>query len=187
MAEDDQKRTDFLKACLRKLGLIVHDGNSQAPSLSRLHLSSRGPSNVSSLLSSLKDIITIEDGEEYIKGENDVFHLHRPSTWSTESLASALGDSKETEQNEGRKDEAGSLDYNKVIKRIEVHDKQYPPCKMTPYFNHQAFYANLKHYQSQSKEAGRFGNHMLYGEVVTSTNTMLEKQVNPEAVVRSDC
>ena len=68
------------------------------------------------------------------------------------------------------------VDYNSIVKRIIVHEMEYPLSKETPYFNHHAFYSNLEHYQAHSKEeATEFGKIMLYGEVVTSTNTMLEK------------
>lgn len=53
---------------------------------------------------------------------------------------------------------------------------EWPTGKETPYFNHHAFYANLRRYQQESSsEAEEFGKIILYGEVVTSTNTMLEK------------
>jgi biotin--protein ligase len=71
LAEDDTLRVNFLKACLSKLGLTISQETSSVPSLSRLHLSSLHPYLVPELLASWEDIITKEDGEEYIKGEND--------------------------------------------------------------------------------------------------------------------
>ncbi|KAI9820227.1 MAG: biotin holocarboxylase synthetase [Pycnora praestabilis] len=182
LTEDDKARTDFLKACLTKLGLQVNREENAVPSLSRLHLSSAQPSEVSELVASLQDIITIRDGEEYIKGENDTFHLEKPSTWSLSSLAESLtGVSSEKTDDEAGED--SDIDYSKVVKRIRAHDSDHPASKETPYFNHHAFFANLRHYQGFSKESeGDFGKSILYGEVVTSTNTMLEK--NPQLLQR---
>lgn len=132
------------------------------------------------LLQALQEIITMQEGEEYIRDENDIFHLEKPSTWSLGSLAKALPsstkDNSEGEQDADSEDQDKILDYDKVIKRLVIHDKDQPESKDTPYFNHQAFFANLKHYESQSRETdGTFGKSLLYGEVVTSTNTLLEK------------
>lgn len=68
------------------------------------------------------------------------------------------------------------LDYSTIVKKVAVHDEGLPQTRETPYFNHHAYYSNLKHYQSTATETGDdFGKHLLYGEVVTSTNTLLEK------------
>jgi biotin--protein ligase len=56
-----------------------------------------------------------------------------------------------------------------------IHD-DVPASKLTPYFNHHAFYANLRQYQCESREgASEFGSNLMYGEVITSTNTIMEK------------
>jgi len=81
------------------------------------------------LLSDLHDIITIEDGEEYIKGENDTFQIEKQSSrWSIASLVSSLpfvgsaGDTSspkgeaEADQPHGAGDRI--LDYNAIIKKV---------------------------------------------------------------------
>jgi len=176
LARDDKARTDFLKACLAKLGLQTNQEQITVPSLSRLHLTSMHPSETSNVIESLRDIILTEDGEEYIKDENDTFHLEKPATWSMGSLVGALpqGSDEKTDQKDDAEDRI--LDYSTVVKRLSVHDKDHPSSKETPYFNHHAYYANLKHYQTLGENVNTdFGKHLLYGEVVTSTNTMLEK------------
>ena len=175
LAKDDKPRTDFLMACLLKLGLEVNQDNIAVPSLSRLHLSSILPQGTTDILSALRAIITMEEGEEYIKDENDTFHLEKPSSWSLGSVATALPDSN----SENTDDAAGEdriIDYSTVIKRLIVHGGDFPAGKDTPYFNHHAYFANLKHYENKSdSEKVYFGRNIMYGEVVTSTNTMLEK------------
>ncbi|KAH7045288.1 biotin-protein ligase [Macrophomina phaseolina] len=188
LAEDDKQRTDFLKACLIKLGLQVNQEAQAVPSLSRLHLTSSNPSDVAELVSSWSDIITLEKGEEYIKGENDTFHLEKPSSWSMSTITKAVTsiipgtsggeEEKNSEPTDG--DTADRiLDYDAITKRLVPHESDRPASKETPYWNHDAFFSNLAHYQSTTRDTDRaFGHYLLYGEVVTSTNTILEK--NPK-------
>lgn len=176
LAADDRPRTDFLMACLLKLGLQVNQDNTAVPSLSRLHLSSMLPQGTSRILSALQEIITTVNGEEYIKDENDTFYLEKPSAWSLHSLADALSGVESDETDELRDGEDRIIDYSEVVKRLVVHETEPPSGKETPYFNHQAFYANLKHDESQRTGGSvDFGKNVMYGEVMTSTNTILEK------------
>lgn len=190
LAEHDTLRVDFLKACLLKLGLVVsQEASSSVPSLSRLHLSSQHHYLIPELLASWDEagIITKENGEEYIKGENDTFHLEKQdSRWSLNSLVKSLpvpeilkGEEEQTaDQLDGSSDDR-IVDYNTITKRLIPHETDWPGTKETPYFNHHSFYANLRKYQEErGSEAEEFGKYILYGEVVTSTNTILEK--NPK-------
>ena len=131
----------------------------------------------------LQEIVSILDGEEYIKDENDTFHLEKPSTWSFGALTKSLTSETSEKIDTDGDDEDRILDYNAIVKRLIVHGKEPPPSKETPYFNHDAFYANLRHYKNNTQaEKNDFGHSLLYGEVVTSTNTILEKYVNPHVV-----
>lgn len=121
----------------------------------------------------------MEGGEEYIKDDNDTFLIERPSSWSSGSAVGSPSQDEDVENGDPDANEDRILNYSTILKRVVVHDKAYPLNKQTPYFNHHAFYANLDYYQSQSSERdGGFGEHLLYGEVVTSTNTILEKYDN---------
>ena len=176
LEQDDKPRKDFLMACLLKLGLDVNQENIAVPSLSRLHLSSMLPEGTSSVMAALQEIISVVDGEEYIKDENDHFHLEKPTAWSLGSLAEALPGTKSEKTDDKGDDEDRIIDYSTVLKRLVIHGKDLPSGKETPYFNHNAFFANLKYYQAQTAgDASDIGKTILYGEVVTSTNTLLEK------------
>ena len=185
LTEDDSSRVNFLKACLAKLGLTVSQEATSVPSLSRLHLSSLHHFLIPELLVSWEDIITKENGEEYIKGENDTFHLEKSdSRWSISSLVKALPlpealkgkDEHSADQVDGADSDDRIVDYNAITKRLIPHETEWPGTKETPYFNHHSFYANLRKYQEErDSEAEEFGKYLMYGEVVTSTNTMLEK------------
>ncbi|EAS29112.2 biotin-[acetyl-CoA-carboxylase] ligase [Coccidioides immitis RS] len=174
LAQNDEARTEFLRACLKKLGLHVNDETTRVPPLSRMHLSALEPHAATDLVSLLRDIITVEDGEEYIKDDNDTFHLEKPSSLSMDKVAEALPGSIEAKADQ---DSTGDriVDYDKVIKKVAIHE-DYPSPVETPRFNHQTFYGMIKEYRSQSRERlSEFGSHVLYAEVVTSTNTLLEK------------
>lgn len=178
LEEDDKLRTDFFKACLRKIGLQVNETEQSVPSLSRLHLSSILPTETELLFVDLEGLITRENGKEYIKGVHDTFQLEKPSSFSTnkltESLSSETPPSTAENANEGPSD--GILDYDEVVKRIVVHWDGVPAAKETPYFNHAAYFSNFAQYvRDTNGTEGWFGKHILYGEVVTSTSTMLEK------------
>ena len=176
LVEDDQKRADFLKACLAKLDLQVNEEHNPVPSLSWLHLSSSIPSETAEVVEALQDIILTEEGEDYIKDDNDTFHIAKSPAQSPDLVDDFQTDKNRTEHGPGESNEDKILNYSIITKHIRVHDEQYPHNKETPYFNHHAFYANLKQFQlhSNSEHEG-FGKHILYGEVVTSTNTILEK------------
>ena len=152
-----------MKACLTKLGLKVNEGDSAVPSLSSLHLSSNPPSDIAELASSWQTIITNVNGEERIEGENDTFILKSVGAWNLEEMAQALPADQ-------------IVEHDKLPKTMILHEKALPESKQTPYFNHNAFFANLEHHANSARLAdGAFGKVLLYGEVVTSTNTMLEK------------
>ncbi|KAG8530034.1 uncharacterized protein KY384_005516 [Bacidia gigantensis] len=175
LKRDDGKRIDFLKACLSKLGLEVSQEDKTIPPLSRLHLSSALPAATSQVVSSLSEVIIDEGGFKHMKGENDTFFFEKPSAWSLVDLKDALPEEDTSEADEARSDDDRIPDYNRVLKHIVIHDETIPKSKETPYFNHSTFYASLQDYSGDAEIEGIFGNSLLYGEVVTSTNTLLEK------------
>ncbi|CAZ80073.1 unnamed protein product [Tuber melanosporum] len=144
--QTDTQREAFLRACLIKLGLSASDEAGAIPTLSLLHLSSTNPADVGHLADRLKEISVVGGEKQKIVGENDTFILKRnPEAFSVE-------------------------------KHVRIHDSGHPSVKETPYFDHTAYFKHLERYRSQSRSSPEiFGSFLLYGEVVTSTNTMLDK------------
>lgn len=179
IAADEIPRVAFLRGCLKKLGLEVNPENQSVPSLSRLHLSSSEPSAVSELVSQWSKIITKDGDVDMIRGEMDTFRLEYSDTWDLSSVTSSVKSMAVTDSNDDTDEAAESddriLDYEKIIKRIAIHTVGLPTNKETACFNHQGFFSALQQYGSQARVAGNFGKHILYGEVVTSTSTLLEK------------
>lgn len=174
LAQNDESRTEFLRACLKKFGLRVNDQTTAVPSLSQMHLSALEPHAAVDLVSMLRDIITKDGEDELIKDDNDIFRLLKPSPLSMDKVADALPGSEDDKTDQDASEDR-IVDYNKITKEIVVHENCPSPAD-TPRFNHQTFYGMIKEYRKQSREAlSEFGSHVLYGEVVTSTNTLLEK------------
>ncbi|KAK5654671.1 hypothetical protein OQA88_6994 [Cercophora sp. LCS_1] len=180
LSADEEARSNFLKACLTKLGLEVNQDEVPIPNLSKMHLSSLNNTDVGELLHSFEDIITREDGEEYIKGEADLFHLEKPdSRWSMAALNQALANEySSTRKTTGRGTPDPTAEYVQIPKSVVSHETAWPEPKETPCFNHSVFYSNLRHFRKAEPQAEEWGNVFMYGEVVTSTNSLLEK--NPK-------
>ncbi|KAB2102931.1 hypothetical protein AG0111_0g8685 [Alternaria gaisen] len=217
IAATDATRLAFMRLILGKLGLQVNEQEQAVPSLSRLHLTAHSLADVSDLVATWSEIITVMDGDDYIKGENDVFRIEKEGTaWSVKELKRAVSAMSEklptlasvTNSNEKSVEEQGQekeddskkkwaktpeeeirdcieytantspdeiVDYAKIVKVIIPHEKALPSAQETP-FHHDAFYANLHHYHTKLRNPdASFGKHLMYGEVVTSTNTLLEK------------
>ena len=170
ITKDEEKRIAFMKAMLAKLGLEApKEASMQIPRLSRIHLTSMYPSDVGHLVDRLKNITTVENTVTKIFGENDTWILEKEETersFSTKHLEDALPEIPRDD----------SLDYSKVPKHLRVHGGGLPSVAETPHFDHAAFYGSLAAYRSKSNRSpSQFGSFMLYGETVTSTNTMLDK------------
>jgi biotin--protein ligase len=206
-----------MRLILEKLGLQVNEQEQAVPSLSRLHLTAHSLADVSDLVATWSEIITVMDGDNYIKGENDVFRIEKEGTaWSVKelkravsamseklpTLASVTNSNEKSVEEQGQEKEGDSkkkraktpeeeihdcieytantspdeiVDYAKIVKVIIPHEKALPSAQETP-FHHDAFYANLHHYHTKLRNPdASFGKHLMYGEVVTSTNTLLEK------------
>ncbi|KAK6433951.1 biotin holocarboxylase synthetase [Oleoguttula sp. CCFEE 5521] len=168
LVEDEQSRIDFMTACLQKLGLnIGAESQHSVPSLSVLHLTASQPSVVSELLQSWQEAGLIVD--TVVKGENDTFVLENPRSdaFNLNGVKAAVPSAPNAES---------SIDTDDPPKTLLAHEISLPESKDTPKFNHHTFYSHLRNYHSQQKESeGTFGKVLLYGEVVTSTSTMLEK------------
>lgn len=205
-----------MRLILRKLGLQVNEQEQAVPSLSRLHLTAHNLSDVADLVATWSEIITVVDGDEYIKGENDVFRIEKEgSAWSVKELKRAVSavseklptlasvanitkegveqQSHEKEDDRTKKPKTPEeeiqdcvaytsttspdqiVSYEKIVKVIIPHSRALPSAEETP-FHHESFYANLHHYHTKLRNPdASFGKHLIYGEVVTSTNTLLEK------------
>ena len=171
----DESRVSFLRACLKKLGLEPNTISHTVPSLSTLHLSAVDNTQVTEMLSSWEAIMDKENGEELIRAEADTFCIQiRNSPLNMDELRASL---PEDDRANARED--GTIDYGTIVKKIVAHETSPPSMKQTPRFNHKLYYSSLQRYQIMEPDAESWGNVLLYGDVLTSTNTILDKLVNP--------
>ncbi|WPG99260.1 Hypothetical protein R9X50_00207100 [Acrodontium crateriforme] len=173
---DEEKRASFMRACLVKLGLEVASVTQTVPSLSPLHLSSACPSDIAELLQSWQedDLLSKDssNGVEYIKGENDTFCL-QSRVQDSPVVSTAISETAtRTDDGDDR-----IPDYDVVVKPLIPHEGDYPSKIQTPHFDHATYFAQLKACTNGASSPGNttFGTPLLYGEVVTSTNTLLDK------------
>lgn len=126
------------------------------------------------LIHSFDDILSIEDGLEYIRDTVGTFLIDRDSRWSTKAMQAALPG--ESDAAKGTLSADGtSIDYGGVVTDIVPHEKAWPDDKATPDFQHSFYYHCLKAYHQIEADAGLWGTVLAYGEVVTSTNTTMDK------------
>jgi biotin--protein ligase len=170
LQQDDSARFSFLKACLEKLGLEPSAENATLPTLSNIHLSAVDNSQVSELVHSWGEVIDKENGEEFISGEGDKFRIQ--SDEDGLALQDLLQSLPTDEHATG---ETGIVDYSTITKNIIAHEKALPSAEMTPRFNHKLYYSSLRRFQLIEDSAVDWGNVLMYGDVVTSTNSLLEK------------
>ncbi|GAB0133987.1 hypothetical protein EsDP_00002375 [Epichloe bromicola] len=180
LQEDDDARFNFLGACLGKLGLEVSAENAALPTLSDIHLSAVDSSHVSELLCAWADVIDKENNGEYIKGEGDTFRIQSDQDGlPVRDLLRALHGAGDHHHPTG---ETGIIDYSTITKHIVAHENAPPTTEMTPRFNHGLYYSSLDRFQRIEEGAETWGNVFMYGDVVTSTNSLLEK--NPKFMAK---
>ena len=156
----------------------MNQEQTAVPSLTRMHLSSIVPGAVKEAIEALQDVIVVKDGIEWIKDENDTFRLERREALSLDKLKSALPQQDEDDEADGELGDAEDkiVDYKEIAKRIVVNQSGVPPTQVTSCFNHDVYFENLRHYQAEDESIDlAFGRLLLYSEVITSTNTILEK------------
>lgn len=149
-----------------------------------MHLSAVDASLVSELLCSWAQVIYKENNSEYIRGEGDTFRIYSDQDGlAVQDMDSLRGLSVNDEDDDDGGDApgqtAGIVDYSAVTKIIVAHENGLPTTDMTPRFNHKLYYSSLARFRRVEAGAETWGNVLLYGDVVTSTNSLLEKLVPP--------
>ena len=124
------------------------------------------------MLHDWEEIITRDEkGEEFIKAESDSFHIEKKDSRWDHAHPPVDSESDGTT--------SGITDYTSIVKKLIPHEESWPDVKETPSFHHSLFYQSLVSYRRTEPGAEEWGNQIMYGEVVTSTNTLLEKYVFP--------
>jgi biotin--protein ligase len=115
----------------------------------------------------------ISDKTSHLRDINDTFFIKPLST----DLANDLNSLK-LDQVNGESDQQENKVKDIIVVDEPTAEPVCPPSQLTKYFNSSSFFDHLKKHRSQQWGGASwfsFGNTMLYGEVVTSTQTMLDK------------
>jgi biotin--protein ligase len=159
------KSEELLRACMGKLGLKLEHKKDDGLQLSVLHISSITPSNAQKLKDSWHDLIIPRDQAEYIVDMKDTFRIETVTTETSVKM------------NEKSNESLAAFDPSRQSDlSIFVHVQDHPTHEETPFFDHNEFYSGLRQHQSTSpQQLDGFGSYIMYGQVMTSTNTILEK------------
>jgi biotin--protein ligase len=159
------KSEELLRACIGKLGLKLQQWEDDDLQLSVLHISSITPSNAQKLKDSWHDLIIRRDQAEYIVGMKDTFRIETVTTERSVAI------------NEKSNESLAALDPSRGSDlNIFVHFQDHPTHEETPFFDHNEFYSGLRQLRSTSpQQLDGFGSYIMYGQVMTSTNTILVK------------
>ncbi|GAA5855329.1 hypothetical protein JCM8547_009037 [Rhodosporidiobolus lusitaniae] len=161
----ERNRLNLIRASLSTLGLDVSAAPVAPPRLLPLFLTSSDPSLVQSTACSIASKgEALSDTQVRFADRNDTFVLH-PSSSASQLL-------QDTRDKPGT-DNADELQSEQ--KDIVVCDAGLPSSSLMPLFDLEAYFSALRAASSPSSSSPLFGQLCLYGEVVTSTQTMLDK------------
>lgn len=161
--DGDHGRRMFFKSCLGKLGLKVNENvDVTVPKITPILLSSHlNKVTVNNLLSSLKSKEDFHGNS--LEDDNDTFVFHDETENDHDYFLDSSTDNVE--------------DANLVPKHIKLFSEgNLPDPKTTPYFHMGAYFSHLE--RLYNGKVGEFGSILGYGEVVTSTNTLMDR--NPK-------
>lgn len=159
----ERARLEMLRASLTALELDVGAGPAAPPQLSALYLSSDRPGLVSDVAAAIAAASEMSGpAETTLCDRHDTFIMQPvPTAGSFETAPTTTDAATDTE---------AEPDLHAEPKRIFVCDASLPDRTRTPLFDTNAYFARLG-------PRAKIGRALLYGEVVTSTQTMLDRSV----------
>lgn len=163
LIETNESRQLFLRSCLQKFGLTVNENEIVRPRLTPITFSSPIAGQVSSIVKEIVDNVGLQgESNDLIKGNTDIIRLHQGEEPNS---AHQLNKQEEFE------------DPDTAVKELYVFSDSLPDRRLTPYFDIKQYFRYLQEYYG-SLTPGSAGATLLYGEVVTSTSSMLDKNFN---------
>ncbi|CAI2178702.1 10554_t:CDS:2 [Funneliformis geosporum] len=149
----------LIRSLFSTFGLNLSQNNESTPSqLSfTLHLTSIRPALTNLWLNNIN---SLTDSNNIIKASNDSFRI--------------IVNSHDSDLSQ----DANKDDNMDIPKSIIVYRDQPPPLSTTPFFNFKDFFDHLSKERNIESGGGNkmeFGSTVLYGEVVSSTQTLLDK------------
>lgn len=160
----ERARLNLIRGSLSALDLEVSDAPAPPPRLLPLFLASDDATAAQQAAGALAGVAEATGpAEASIVDRNDTFVLHSASA-ATQLLHGARHpDTPAPEEPE---------ELQKEPKHLCICDEALPPTSLTPLFDLSLYFSTLRTIQPAPAP---FGHVVLYGEVVTSTQTMLDK------------
>lgn len=161
LLQSQQSRDYFIQMVLTKLGLKVNlEGRGLVPKLTPLLLNSKNKLSVNEILDKVSSRMEVKEG--VILAAHDKFRLSVVD--QENSIPTSIVDNEDY------------ADPDEAVKELWAYKNGLQPAlKSTPYFNIRGYYAELDACWSQNGGRGSYGNTLLYGEILTSTSSLIEK------------
>ncbi|GAA6062825.1 hypothetical protein JCM10212_002463 [Sporobolomyces blumeae] len=160
--EKELHRLNLVRGTLSQLGLDVSDGPAPLPRLLPLVLASSDPALAGTIAAEIASKgEELSDSTVGLADRNDTFVLHAGSSF--DSLV------RHARSGPGTVDSEALQQQHKLIC---ICDEGSPSASSTPLFDIPTFFSHLSRFTTSNT---RLGQALLYGEVVTSTQTMLDK------------
>lgn len=158
LTETDHNRRVFLKECLKKMGLRVSENvDSTIPRVTPMYVVSPYENKVRDIYETLKQNLDLKN--ELFQDQNDNFVFVDESREDYDAI-----------EDDGCDDD----DPTKSTKYVNFLTSQtIPTNKMVHYFNIEKYFSSLNTLSNGS--AGDIGSVLGYSEVITSTNTIMDK------------
>ncbi|KTW31841.1 biotin-[acetyl-CoA-carboxylase] ligase [Pneumocystis jirovecii RU7] len=160
----ESQKIEFLKHMFQLLNLQTTSKPIISTNISDLHLFSEFPNIVEKIADVLYNISEKIAKNPAIKCENDTFYLQETSSISMHTLV------------ENYLNNFHENDYNKIPKYIKIH-RNLPNILEMPFFNHKVYFENLLESRTLQEDSYQLGNIVLYGETLTSSQTLLDKNL----------
>lgn len=168
--EKEIRRRSLLRSTLLLLDLDVSEEPAQAPRILPMFLSSLDLTSLNNAAGAIAGKCTREGANIVLSDRNDSFSLHQPSSALALLQAARL-----------RPGTSDSEEQRKLMKEICICTDGPPSTTLTPLFDASIFFAELQ--RATLPSGPRFGDVLLYGEAVTSTQTLLDKCVGSASSV----
>jgi biotin--protein ligase len=159
LKETDHNRRVFLKECLKKIGLRVSENvDTTIPRVTPMYVVSPYDTKVRDIYETLKTNLDLKD--ERFQDHNDNFVFVDESREDYDAI--------EDEDGYDADDPTKSTKYVNFLTSRTI-----PTTKMVQYFNLEKYFASLSSLSGGT--VGEIGSVLGYSEVITSTNTIMDK------------
>ncbi|KAK6518521.1 biotin holocarboxylase synthetase, variant 2 [Arthrobotrys conoides] len=158
---NEKQRLMFMSALFKLLGLKSNNSTElKPPHLSDLHLSGLNTGEVTSLLGILREVRSPGRSAAtsmVIEAESTTFLFEANGIAPINSMLENFASD------------------NSMTTYVRTYEGAPPEYEKTPHFDILNYFQHLREYQEQSTKKLNYGSPLLYGELMTSTNSIIDK------------